>query len=171
LPIPKYMKQSLILLSVGVALIVLFILFFIVPSHKQITGLDNAIGMAKLKIETQEKIGPLYKGLNDKLKKIDTKTSMVNKQPLPKAQVNTIGNVVSNMAQKTKLSLLSFYPETAAEGASAIYYISLRGNFMDFRNFLKDIGSLPYVDSVQEIRVNTGKGSREFNVKVKLLVA
>lgn len=168
---PKYLKQSLILLSVGVAVGVLFILFFIIPSHKQIANLDNAIGMAKLKIETQEKLGPLYKGLNDKLKKIDTRTSMVNKQPLSKMQINSVSNVVSGMARKTNLSLVSFYPETTADSASALYYISLRGNFIDFRNFLKEIGSLPYVDSVQEIKVNTGKGSREFNVKVKLLVA
>jgi len=165
------MKQSLILLSAGVTLIVLFILFFIVPSTKQIANLDNAIGMAKLKIETQEKLGPLYKGLNEKLKKIDTKTSMVSKQPLSKTQVNSVSGVVSGMAQKTNLSLLSFYPETSVEGSSTIYYVSLRGNFIDFRNFLKQIGSLPYVDSVQEIKVNTGKGSREFNLKVKLLVA
>lgn len=165
------MKQSLILLSVGVAVIVLFILFFIVPSKRQIANLENAIGIAKFKIETQEKLGPIYKGLNEKRKKIDTKTSMVSKQPLPKKQVNSISGVVSGMAQKTKLSLLSYYPETSAEEAGTVYYISLRGNFLDFRNFLKEIGSLPYVDSVQEIKVNTGKGSREFNIKVKLLVA
>lgn len=166
------MNQSLILIVAGIAILAVFVLVFIMPSHSEIAKLDMEIGKAKFKIETQEKLGPLYKGLGEKLKKIDRQATLPPSQPIPRSQLNSFNSAVSGIAQRSKLSLLSVYPETlSADATSTVYNINLRGNYTDFRNFLKEIGRLTYVDTVQEIQVNTGKGLREFNVKIKLLVA
>ncbi len=166
------MNQSFILILAGIAVLAVFVLVFIMPSHKEITMLDMEIGKAKFKIETQEKLGPLYKGLEEKLKKIDRQATLPPSQPIPKSQINSFSGAVSGIAQRSKLSLLSVYPETlSSDAVSTVYNVNLRGNFSDFRNFLKEIGKLTYVDTVQEIQINTGKGSREFNIKLKLLVA
>ncbi len=169
---PKYMNQTLLLLSVGVAVIAAFVLIFIMPSQKAMAKLDLEISKTKFKIDTHEKLGPLYKGLEEKLKKIDRQATLPAAQPIAKSQLNSFSGAVSGMARKDNLSVLSVYPETMSpESGSTVYNLNLRGNFLDFRNFLKDLGKLPYVDAVQEIKIITGKGSREFTVKIKLLVA
>jgi hypothetical protein len=173
LNIPKYMKQSIFLLTICAGILIVFVLVFIMPSKKEMAKLDFEIGAAKFKVETQEKLDPLYRGLQEKLKKIDNKASLPPTQPIAKSQLGNFSGTVSGMAQKSKLVLLSVYPETSSsiEPGVAVYNASLRGNFVDFRNFLKEIGSLPYLDKIEDIQVNTGSGVRQFNVKMKLLVA
>jgi hypothetical protein len=166
------MNQSLILIAAGIVVLAVFALVFIVPSYRDIAKLDLEIGKAKFKIETQEKLGPLYKGLEEKLKRIDRQATLSPLQPIPKSQLSSFNGAISGIALRSKLSLLSVYPETlSTDAGSTVYNVNLRGNFSDFRNFLKEVGKLTYVDSVQEIQINTGKGSREFNIKIKLLVA
>lgn len=167
------MNQTILLLLVGIAVIAAFVLVFIMPSNRAIANLDNEIGKAKFKTETQEKVGPIYRVLGEKLKKLDKKGSLPPPQPIPRSMLNTFNSSISSIAQKSNLSLLSVYPETLSpsDKDANTYNINLRGSFTDFRNFLKDLGNLPYIDTVQEIKINTEKGSRDFNLKVKLLVA
>lgn len=168
----RRLSQSLILVLAGVAVLIVFFLVFVMPSTREISNLDMEIAKAKFRIDTQEKLGPLYKGLEEKLKKIDRQARLTPSQPIPKIQLNNFSGAVTGIAQKSNLSLLSVYPETInSDTASTVYNVNLRGNFTDFRNFLYEIGRLTYVDTVQEIQITTRKGSREFNVKIKLLVA
>ena len=68
------------------------------------------------------------------------------------------------------MTLVAVYPDNVS-AESGIYYVSLRGKFLDFRNFLVELGKLPYLSDVQEIKIQTSSGLREFNLKMRLLVA
>lgn len=170
--IPKHLNQSIVILLAGISVILIFALIFILPSNRALTKLDAEIGVAKFKIDTQEKLGPLYKSLTEKLKKIDNKAVLPNIRPIARDQLGSFNSTIGNMAEKAKLKVLSVYPETSsAEGGSSTYNANLRGNFSDFRIFLKELGTLPYLESVQDIRILTVSGNREFNIKIKLLVS
>ncbi len=170
LKIPEFMKQSFVILLAGVSIILVFALICIIPSNKDIARLDSEIRNTKTKIEVQEQLGPAYRALNEKLKTIDQKAVIIVPKPIEKSQLGSFNITLSRMAQKSQMTLVAVYPDTAS-AESGIYYASLRGKFLDFRNFLVELGALPYLSDVQEIKIQTSSGLREFNIKMKLLVA
>lgn len=171
LQIPKYMNRSLLLLLAGAMIILLFALVFIIPSQRAMANLEAEIGVTKFKIETQEKLGPLYKGLTEKLNKIDKKAALPPTSPIARNKLGGFSGTISELAKKSKLVVLSVYPDTQSGDSGAVYIASIRGNFTDFRNFLVELGKLTYLEAVQEIHIHTVSGVREFNIKMKLLVS
>ena len=44
--------------------------------------------------------------------------------------------------------------------------INLTGAFMDFRDFLVDLGTIPSLEVIEEIQIRAIEGSREFKIKI-----
>jgi len=170
LKIPKFMNQSFVILLAGFVIILIFALIFIVPSNKDIKKLDSEIRNTKSKIEVQEQLGPAYRSLTEKLKLIDQKAILITPKPLEKSQLGSLNVTLTGLAQNSKMTLVAVYPDNVS-AESGVYYASLRGKFLDFRNFLVELGKLPYMSDIQEIKIQTSSGLREFNIKMRLLVA
>lgn len=170
LKMPKFINKTVIILLTGLSIILVFALVCIVPSNKEIAKLDSDISATKTKIEVQEQLGPAYRQLTEKLKLIDKKAVLITPKPIDRAQLGSLNLKISALAEKSRMTLVAVYPDTAST-ESGVYYASLRGKFLDFRNFLVELGALPYLSDVQEIKIQTSSGIREFNIKMKLLVA
>ncbi len=170
LKIPKFMNRSLIIMLSGFCVILVFALVCIIPSNKDRARLDSEIKNINSRIEVQEQLGPAYRQLNEKLKMIDAKAVLIKPKPIEKNQLGSFNVTLSGLAHKSKMTLVAVYPDTAS-AESGVYYASLRGKFLDFRNFMVELGALPYLSEVEEIKIQTSSGLREFNIKMKLLVA
>jgi len=167
---PKFMNQSFLIMFAGLAIILVFALTFIIPSNKDIKKLDSDIKNTKSKIEVQEQLGPAYRSLTEKLKLIDKKAILIAPKPIERSQLGSLSSKFTGLAQTSNMTLVAVYPDNVS-AESGIYYASLRGKFLDFRNFLVELGKLPYLSDVQEIKIQTSSGLREFNIKMRLLVA
>ena len=44
--------------------------------------------------------------------------------------------------------------------------INLTGAFMDFRNFLVDLGTIPSLEIIEEVQIRAIEGSREFKIRM-----
>jgi len=44
--------------------------------------------------------------------------------------------------------------------------MNLTGAFMDFRDFLVDLGTVPSLEVIEEIQIRAIEGSREFKIKI-----
>jgi hypothetical protein len=47
--------------------------------------------------------------------------------------------------------------------------LRLSGNFYKFRDFLVDLGSIPYLEHIEEINIRPVKTARELEIKLWLL--
>ena len=167
--IPRYASRSLILFLGAITIPLIFSLVFILPARKIDAGIESEITRAQLRLETQEKLAPLYKGIEDKLNKVSRKINVPQKAPILKSQLNTVNRSLSEIALKSGLIFLSSYPESAE--SNSLYIVALRGNFLNLQNFLMDLGTLQFVESIDELKVSPGAGHLDFNLKVRILVS
>ncbi len=168
-PIPSYASKSVILFLGAITIPLVFLLIFILPTKKIDAKIEAEINRAQLRLETQEKLAPLYKGIEDKMKRISKKIVVPKKSPVPKSQLNSVNKTISDIARKSGVTFVSAYPESAE--SNALYIIALRGNFLNFQNFLMDLGAVQFIESIDELKVTPGAGRLDFNLKVRIVIS
>ena len=77
------------------------------------------------------------------------------------------------MAQKSKMEIVSVSPDiNSMVGGSAamLVHATLKGDYYNFRNFLIELGDRPFLERVEEIEIQQLPGTKEFRLKVWLVV-
>jgi len=68
---------------------------------------------------------------------------------------------------------MSFTPDLstlAGSSTSFLHNVVLKGEFADFRKMLIGLGSVPYLDRIEEINVQQQPYSMEFKMKIRIAV-
>jgi len=163
------LKGSLSSLVVGVFVIAIFLVvgFYNVRS---LNDLDRDIRKARADIEEQRIMAPLY---NDLIEKIKVKTKKQLPFParakLPKEQHEQITAVFGDLARKANLEIVSITPDVnSLAGGSGLLVVNaaLKGDFFNFRNYLIELGNVPYLEHLGEIQIQTTPGGKEFRLKL-----
>ena len=77
-------------------------------------------------------------------------------------------------AAKAGINILSIIPDVksmAAGSQSLLYTAILKGEFADFRKLMIGLGSLPYIDRIEEINLEQGSDSMDFELKIWVALA
>ncbi|HOD35314.1 MAG TPA: hypothetical protein PLR20_04355 [Syntrophales bacterium] len=163
------MKGSFSSLLVGVIIIVIFLVigFYNVRS---LNDLDRDVQKIKADIEEQRIMAPLY---NDLIEKIKVKTKkhlpFPAKAKLPREQHEQITSIFGELAKRANLEVVSITPDVnSLAGGSGLLVVNaaLKGDFFNFRNYLIELGNVPYLEHLGEIQIQTIPGGREFHLKL-----
>jgi len=166
-------KQSLFYIVIGVAVILVLIFLGIMPLKSALTDLDKQTAEVKYKIEEQKILAPFYKSLMEKGKEDMKLLPTPQKTSLPQAQISTIPKFIGDAAKKSGLSLISASPRLAGitGGAKTVpVHVTLRGDFFNLREFLINMGAIPYIQHIEEISIQETPGAREFMLKILVAV-
>ena len=86
--------------------------------------------------------------------------------------MNTISKVFQDIAARHNLTLEEVKTDVSSMVQDSGYLmmrLRLSGDFYKFRDFLVDIGSLPFLEHIEEIDIRPLKTARELDIKLWLL--
>jgi hypothetical protein len=162
---------TLLVIAVGIILILVYIGFY---NYQGIASLDTEINDLNTKINTHQSYAPMTKPLFERMKvKAQRNLPLPAKAKLSVEQKDQISLIFKDMAQKSKLELLSVSPDiNSMVGGSAamLVHATLKGDYYNFRNFLIELGDRPFLERVEEIEIQQVPGTKEFRLKVWLVV-
>jgi len=162
---------TLLVIGVGLILILAYIGFY---NYRSIARLDTEINELNTKINTHQSYAPMTNQLFERMRvKAQRNLPLPAKTKLSGEQKDQISYIFKDMAQKSKMELLSVSPDiNSLVGGSAamLVHATLKGDYYNFRNFLIELGDRPFVEKVEEIEIQQVPGTKEFRLKVWLVV-
>jgi len=164
--------QSLIFFLICGAGILAFIFLIILPSQKAIADLDVEIDKLEGRIEEQRILTPVFHNFLAKAKTQNpTQLPLKQKTKLARGDLNKISQEIREMVQRNNLSLEAITPDVNSLNQNTGYllmHLTVSGDYFDFRDLLVDLGSIPSLETIQEIRIRPIEGSREIDLKIWL---
>jgi len=162
---------TLLVIGVGIILILAWIGFY---NYQNIARLDAEINELNTKINTHQSYAPMTKQLFERMKvKAQRTLPLPAKAKLSGEQKDRISVLFKDMAQKTKMELVSVSPDiNSLVGGSVamLVHATVKGDFYNFRNFLIELGDQTFLEKVEEIEIQQIPGTKEFRLKVWLAV-
>ena len=151
-------------------IIFLFVLVGIFPLYHYNSNLIEGNKKLKNQIEEQKELGPTYLTL---LKVMNNKDLRVlpnsEKKTISRGEAGKFQDDVRMIAGKAGLMMVSFKPDlSTSEGSSAslLHNVVLKGEFANLRKMLIGLGSVPYLDRIEEISIQQNPDSMEFRMKI-----
>jgi hypothetical protein len=170
----KIPKQSIVYLGVCLGGVLLFVFLGIIPNQYSLNVMEKKIAAMKFKIEEQKALSPLYQSVSSwAQQKAPTSLPMPAGGRLETIKMNMIPQTVRQIAKDNKMNMLSVVPDLkalATEGQRLSVEVTVRGDFINFRQFLIDLNAIPYVESTREIQVEQEKNSQLFRIKLWIAV-
>ena len=152
--------------------LLLFLLAVVLPLYGSMSGLDRQIQDARLAMEEQKNLQPLYQTLKAKGRHAPaTVLPTPEKGKLSRDLIGTAPAVFRRIGQNAGLEIFSVSPDVnslAGNAPSLLVRITAQGDFPNFRRYLIGLGELPYVDRVEEIDIRQNPDIMEFRVTVRL---
>ena len=167
------LAQSVVVFLICAVGIVAFLFLIILPSQKTSAELDREIEVLNARIEEQRILTPVFHSL---LKRAKTEAPSMLPSPdktnLTHGDMNTISKAFQDIAARHDLKLEELKTDVSSMMQNSGYLmmrLRLSGNFYKFRDFLVDLGSIPYLEHIEEINIRPVKTARELEIKLWLL--
>jgi len=152
--------------------IVAFWVLIISPSQKTADELNQEIDRLNSRIEEQRILTPVFHNLLERAKmKGPSELPSPEKSKLTHGDMNAISTVFQDIAGRHNLKLEEITTDVNSlmqESGYLVMRLHLTGDFFDIRKFLVDIGSIPSLEHIEEIKIGSGKASKELNLKIWL---
>lgn len=167
----KFPQQSVVYLLMCLLGIMIFLFLGVVPSQRTLEGLEKKIGEAKLRIEEQKTMAPLYQILKQKTQKQGVRTlPMPAKSELGRTQMDQLNRKVKEISSNAHVEIVSLMPalalgSLAGDARFLAMEAAIKGDFSSFRNFLIGLGGVPYVEHIEEIQMQLHPNGMELKVK------
>ncbi len=155
--------------------LILFCLAVIIPSAQYSSRMDQQIRDVRAQIEAQKNLRQIYDKLHTKGQKTTSRVlPLPERTAMPRGLASKVPATIGGIARHTALDTVSVSVDihsVAARSPSLLVNTVLRGEFMNFRNFLIGLGELPYLERIEEIEVRQEPEFMEFRVKIRLALA
>lgn len=153
--------------------IIFFIVAVIIPLFHYKATLDSDIKKMQLQIGEQKNISSMYAVLTKKKVRKDIPVlPPFSKSTLSRREANKFQDVFRETADKSGLTTVSILPDlNELTGSSDFlsYSCVLKGDFANFRKMLSGLGSIPYIEKIEEVSIQQNPDSLEY--KMKFLIA
>ena len=164
--------QSLLLLMLCGAGILVFLTFIILPGNRLSAELDGDISGLKARIEEQKILAPVFKSLFEKSKTSAAQAPTPSaRTKLSRGDIAGVPKRLQDLAATHRLHVREIIPEVnTLTDASGRFLLRLNaaGQFNDLRGFLIDVGSLSFFENIEEIDIRAVEGGEEFGLKIWL---
>ena len=165
--------QSLIYFLICGAGVIFFVFFIILPTQKTTAELDREYKKINDRIEEQRILKPVFESLLKQAKKKNpAELPAAKRVALDRRDISKLSERLQEMAFQHQLKIQDLntdVPDLTGQSGYLQIRVNLTGGFMDFRDFLVDLGTIPSLESIEEIQIRAIEGGREF--KLKLWVA
>lgn len=165
--------QSLINILLCGAAVTLFVFLIIIPNQNLADELDQEIDKLNDRIEQQRILRPVFNSLLQRAKTdLATDLPAVKTKKLARGEFNTISKVLQDMAGRYGLQIEDIRTdanEIMNDTGYMLIRVHLTGEFMKFREFLMDMGTIASLEQIEEIIIRAIEGNREYKLKIWLV--
>ncbi len=162
----------MVYLVVCVVTITVFILLVVHPSHRSLSRLDKESAGIKQSIDKQKKLLPLYYQLIEKSRMaVSYKLPLPETEKLPEDNIGLIPSIFKEIASKSGADIISANPDLrtlSGKAGSLLINTTARGDLPCLRNFLIEIGKLPYLKGIEELQIEQQATDKELKMKIWL---
>jgi hypothetical protein len=142
----------------------------IIPTQKTSAELDQEIEKVGNRIEEQRILKPLFESLLKRAKKKNpTKLPVTKKVKLDRADISKVSESLQEMTFRHGLKIQDLKTDVSSiigKSGFLLMRLKLTGDFMSFRDFLVDMGTIPSLELIEDIQIRAIEGSREYKIKV-----
>jgi len=147
-----------------------FIFLIIIPAQRASSELDKDIEKLSNRIDEQRILKPVFESLLKQAKKKNpTELPATRKVKLERGDISRLSERIQQIARHHGLKLRDIRTDVNAMTGDTGYLlmrIDVTGDFMRFRDFLVDLGTIPSLEQIEEIRIRAIEASREFKLKI-----
>ena len=168
----KIHPSNLIYVLICLLGVVIFALVGIYPNSAAMEGMEADIAELNKKVQTQELLFPVYQKLiKEVTQKIPSKLPLPNKSQSTQNDLGRINELFSKLAEESDVTFSSAAPDAVSyledtEHLTMNVYFS--GDFFKLRKLLLNVCRLPYLGSIEEMRLETDQGKKRLSFKLKL---
>ncbi len=164
--------QSLIYCLICGAGIIVFIFLIIIPSHNISVELDQDIKKLNDHIEKQRILRPVFDSLLKRAKEEkSTDLPSTPKVKIERGDINKISELLQEIARRHELKVQDIKTDVHELMENSGYMpmnLNLTGNFMNFRDFLVDLGTIASLAHIEELNIRAIAANREYKLRIWL---
>lgn len=164
--------QSLIYFLICCAGVIVFIIMIILPGQKAKAELDADIKDLQVRIEEQRILNPVFESLFKKAKaKSESGLPAHSKAKLSRGEISGLTTRMQQMVRDNNLQVKELAPDVNSLADNSGFLsvnLSAAGQFLDFRNLLVDLGTIPSFEAIDSIDITAGEGYRQISLRVWL---
>jgi len=171
--IVKFSQRSLFYFALFGVVILVIILLMIYPDYRTLAALDKNIKQLNTKIETQKLLLPLFQKM---LTEIDFKlpegVAFPKEEKLTQEKSESIVSVFHELADNSGLKVVEVSPdvESTLNGSGFLLVnVVVKGDFFKLREFLLELGNLPYLEKIEQIKLQNIEAGKEVRLKIWLV--
>jgi hypothetical protein len=155
-------------------IIFLFVLVGIIPLYHYNSNLLDENKKLKNQIEEQKELGPIYGNLLMTLKDKDLRVLPdPGKTRIRRGETGKFQDDLRMIAGRARLTVVALKPDLSTLAGSSAYLLHdaiLKGEFANFRKMLIGLGTVPYLDRIEEISILQYPDSLEFRMKIWIAI-
>ena len=169
----KFSRRSLFYFVLFGVVILVIVLVMIFPDYRTLAALDKDIKELNTKIETQRLLFPLFHKM---LAEIDLKlpggVTFPKEEKLSQEKAERIVSIFHALAGKSGLKVVEVSPDvesTLNGSGSLLIRIVVDGDFLKLHEFLLDVGKLPYLEKIEQIKLQNFEAGKQLHLKIWLV--
>ncbi|MEJ2155593.1 MAG: hypothetical protein P8X96_09675 [Desulfobacteraceae bacterium] len=170
----KFNIQSSNIIYLGVCLfgIVAFFLVGIYPNLNSLREMDQEIATLNQEVQAQELLFPVYlKLLADITNKIPTKLPIPDRVKISFSDLGRINESFSKLAGECNVTFVSAIADASnylEDRGRLSMTATFTGDFFDLRSLILKICRLPYLESLDQMRIETVGNRKQIEFKIKV---
>jgi inhibitor of KinA sporulation pathway (predicted exonuclease) len=172
LKISQLPTRSIAFLLICAGGLLVFTLLVIYPQRLSLAEADLEIMKLKERIDEQRILNPVFQDLLRKVRLKDTEgLPFPKKAKFVHSESATIPSVFQDIAQKSHLTLQDITTDVDSLIENSEYLkikFVVKGDFVDLRTFMLNLGDLPYLEQIERIQIQSTKDAKEVSFKVWL---
>jgi hypothetical protein len=165
--IPEKSVWSLVIYA---GLIIIISLIGVIPLYRYNSNTNKHIKIMENQIKEQADLTPQYLMLVKSLEKKNVPAWPLPKRTkIPREQAEKFQEEFRTIADKSGIMMVSITPDTANLTGDSQYLLHnavVKGEFVNFRRLLISLGSIPYLDRIEEINIGQYPDAMEYKIKI-----
>ncbi len=168
-------SSNMTYLAICLSSLLAFFLVGIYPSVSALEEMDAEIEMLRQKVQTQELLFPVYQRLiKEVVRKVPSRLAVPEKTKMPPNDLVRLNGLFNRLAGESNVTFSSAIPD-ASNYLEDKGYLSMKvvfiGDFFNLRRLLLGICQLPYLESIDQIRIETQQQRSQKRMSFRLRVA
>jgi len=156
--ISKLPTKNIMVIALFGGGIIFFVLLSVFPNYIAYSNIENEIDMLKNQIEEQKILSPIFTDLSNKANFQDSENlPFPKKEKLSKNETSNISGIIQNIILRNDFKLNSILTDVGGlmDGSGLLKMnIEISGDFMNLRNLILEFGALPYLEHIENIRID-----------------
>ena len=144
----------------------------IFPNFSALRDMDDEIAQLHDKVKTQEMLFPVYQKLVQEITtQVPTTLPLPEKQKISHNDLAGINEMFDRLARENHVVFNRAVPDVSNYLNDTGYLamnVDFTGDFFDLRNLLMSICQMPYLETIDEMRIETRKQTKHIEFKIKI---